>query len=67
MSWELSLKPATRRTTGARVIVLAVDEERELADVMDRERIVYAASDPPPPITRDRVPLTEIEFEERRA
>jgi hypothetical protein len=61
MSWELSLKPATRRTTGARVIVLAVDEERELA-----ERIVYAASDPLPPITRDRVPLTEIEFEERR-
>jgi hypothetical protein len=32
---------------------------------MDRERIVYAASDPPPPITRVRVPLTEIEFDAR--
>jgi hypothetical protein len=67
MSWELSLKPATRGTTGARVIVLAIDEEQGLADVMDRERIVYAASDPPPPITRERIPLTEIGFDERRA
>jgi hypothetical protein len=67
VAWEIRLDRATLTSTGARVVVIAVDEEQGLADVINRERLVYAASDPPPPLKRTRVPLSDVSFEESSA